>query len=147
MKIVVSLEIVQLCFAWCFPTPEKCLVWCKSAVRGNRDVMRAASHGAAFVICFGLVIQLILVGEELGKPPGSLEECGEDPCAGHLKVCVSMETEGLTERYYRILKDPPLDSRGVKPGGGEDLAAPLLRVCCLAWRDAPSLPSALQRLR
>lgn len=35
----------------------------------------------------------------LGKHPGSLEECGEDPYVGHLKVCVSMEIE-------KILKDP-----------------------------------------
>lgn len=59
----------------------------------------------------------------LGKHPGSLEECGEDPYVGHLKVCVSMEIE-------KIL-GVSLDSRGTKPRSGEDSPAVLLPVGCL----------------
>lgn len=41
-----------------------------------------------------------------GKRPGRLEERSGDPYVGHLKVCASLEVEGLSQSSQRTWEDP-----------------------------------------
>lgn len=66
-----------------------------------------------------------------GKRPGRLEERSGDPYVGHLKVCASLEVEGLSQSSQRTWKDP-LGTGGIMSNLEVERAW-----CCLVVWDAP----------